>query len=414
MRYPDRVEVVRDEVLVEAFYFDAHQKVYDAILDLAARRQPFDLVAVAEELRTRGQLEDVGGEDYLAELSGAGTFNHEWSAKVVLDKAIFRDVIHSCDESSSDAYAQSGPAEEVLNQAQARLERIAARGIGPDATPIDQSVNRALDIIDQRARGERTPGRPTGYPDLDTVLCGGLGIAQLTTLAARPSVGKTSFGLNVTRHGCEAGASVLFVSLEQPEQELTERLLAMVSGVPSHRIRQGKFKAGDADRLSAAADDLRRWRLKVIDRPGQTARQIAAAARRVRRKAQGLDLIVVDYLSLVEPENYKANRNEQTGASARRLRAMARELGIPVLICCQLNREGADEKTAPRLHHLRDSGEIEQVSDVVLILHRTGRGSDGNDAVQVHVAKQRNGPLGIVEFRHETAVFTFREAGIET
>jgi replicative DNA helicase len=414
MRYPDKLEEVRDELAVADFYFDAHQKIYDAIQGLAVRGEPFDLIPLIEELRARGQLKDVRGDEYLAELLEVGTFNPDWSVKVITGKAILRDIIRACDESIGEAYAGSGPPDEVLDQAYARLDRIAARGVGPDATPIDQAVNRALDVIDARARGERMPGRPTGFADLDTVLCGGLGLGQLTTVAARPSVGKTSFSLNVTRHTCDAGASVLFVSLEQPEQELTERLLAMVSGVPGHRIRQGRFRPGDAGRLSTAADEVRRWKLTVIDRPGQTARQIAAAARRVRRKGKGLDLIVVDYLSLVEPDNCKANRNEQTGASARRLRDMARELGVPVLMCCQLNRDAADEKSAPRLHHLRDSGEIEQVSDAVIMLHRTGRGTDGMDRIQVHVAKQRNGPLAVVEFVHQTEVFTFREVGIES
>lgn len=412
MRYPDKLEEVRDVIGVDDFYYDAHQKIYGSILRLNDKSLPIDIVGVGKDLEAAKQIDDVGGVLYLAELVGECGFNHEWHVHRMQEAALRRGLIHSAVESANESYAGSAPAGELLDRSQERLERLAARGIGPEATPITEAVNRTLDTIDARVRGERDPGLPTMFTHLDSILCGGLGVGQLTTLAARPSVGKTSFALHVTRNVCAVGKSVLVVSLEQPEQELTERLLAGVSGVNGGRIRQGKFRQEDTARLGQAADAIRSWKLLVSDRPTQTAGQIAAGARRSRRKARGLDLVVVDYLGLVESDNRKANRNEQVATSVRRLRAMARELNVPVLLCCQLNRDAAGDQNPPQLHQLRESGEIEQVSDAVVFLHRTGRNPDGEDMIQVRVAKQRNGPTANVEFVHETSVYSFREVAI--
>jgi replicative DNA helicase len=206
---------------------------------------------------------------------------------------------------------------------------------------------------------------------------------------------------------------VLVVSLEQPRRELTERLTAAASGVDGRLLRSGRFGHDEAKRVAAAADRLRGWRLRVNDFATQTAGQIAAGARRARRDLKGLDLIVVDYLDLVAADNPKANRNEQTGASCRRLREMARELAVPVVCCCQLNRDAAGENELPKLHHLRNSGEIEQHADAVLFLHRSGAWQPGRpDRVELHVAKQRNGPKASLQLDHRSELYTFEEASV--
>ena len=411
LAHPDKLDEVRDLVAVEDFYLDAHQRVFGAMLRLHDRRHPFDVVGLRDELKARGDLADVG-DDMLGELAGDGGFAHEWHVQRVQDKALKRAMIHAAVDLVNDSYADAGPADEILDRAQSRLDRLAARGAGPDAPTVAACVNEAIDGIDARGRGERPAGVPTGFPSLDDVLCGGFRIGGLTVLAARPSVGKTSFSVQAVRNVCEQGRAVFFASLEQPRVELTERLLANVAEVDGKRIQIGKLTAEESTRLSSAADVVRGWRSRIDDTPTRTAGQIAAAARRARRALKGLDLVVIDYLGLVAPDNAKANRNEQTGTSCRRLRGLARELGVPVLLLCQLNRAAADDEI-PRLHHLRDSGEIEQHADVVAFLHRAGQRAFGKpDRIELHVAKQRNGPTDVIAFEHRTAVFTFSEADV--
>ncbi len=411
-RYPSKADEIFDAVCAEDLYFDPNRKIFDVLRSLHSRQQPLEPTAIVQELRDRKQLEDVGGEVYIAEMTDNATASPEFYVDVIRQKALRRGMIHAAVDVANESYDESSSADELLDRAQAMFVQLAARGSGLEATPIVDMVNRSLETIDARIRGERAPGLATGFSELDEALGGGLLRGGMTILAARPSVGKTTLAMQVARNACEAGQRVLFVSLEQPEQELSERFLSCVARVPGTNLRRGRIRSVDAERLSSAADSIRHWRLHVNDRPAQTAREIATCARMTKRKTGGLDLIAVDYLGLVEPENRKLNRNEQTGASARRLRDMARELNVPVLLCCQLNRDAADEKNAPRLHHLRDSGEIEQVADAVLILHRKARGTEGSDSIELHVAKQRNGPLALIEFSHETATYTFREAGI--
>lgn len=408
LRCPDQIPEVRDQVGEEDFHHDAHQRVYRAVLGLHDRRAPVDLVTVAGALREAGQMPDTG-EGMLCELWAGGGANAGHYADMVLGLALERGLAYAAAETAAEVEHPTGPAAELLERAQARLDRLAGRVGGTAAVPIADVVNETLDEIDARQRGERSAGRPTGFPALDGATSGGLPIGGLTVVGARPSVGKTSFALNVVRHVCEAGGVVLFVSLEQPRRELTERLLAMVSGVPVGPLRTGRLSQDQVGRVNAAADHVRGWRLHVNDTAHLTAPQIAAGARRTRRKAKGLSLIAVDYLGLVAPDNPKANRTEQVGAACRRLREMGRELGVPILLLCQLSRQ-AEESEVPRLHHLRESGEIEQHAEIVAFLHRAAAREPGRpDQIDLIIAKQRQGPLDVVGLDHDSQFFRFSE-----
>lgn len=415
IRHPAGLPDVRDRVRLDDFHHDAHQRVYQSLLRLADRGLVIDLVGVCEDLRTAGDFREGGLDSvFVAELyTNAGTeAGIEAAADRIVGLSLERGLSVAGAEIVRDAEDPTGPAEEMLGRACARLDKLAQRVGGTASVGIAEAVNDLLAEIDARARGERTSGLPSGFGMLDDVLCGGWAIGGLTIVAARPSVGKTSFVLNVTRNVCEAGGAAYFVSLEQHRRELTERLTAAVGGVDGRLIRSGKVGPAEVGRIATAADAIRSWRLRVNDHPTQTAGQVAAGARRAKRDARGLDLIVVDYLDLVQPDNPKVNRNEQVGASCRRLREMARELGVPVLCCCQLNRDAAGENEVPKLHHLRNSGEIEQHADAVIFLHRAGVWTPGQpDRVDVHVAKQRNGPRASVPMEHRSEVYTFREAG---
>jgi replicative DNA helicase len=407
LRNPATVEEIRDQVAVDDFYFDCNQAVYAAIARLADRGKPFDVVGVKDELQAAGDLDRVGW-NLLAELTAEGGFNHDIHVERVVAASLRRGLIHASTDAINDAYDGTGPAEELLEQAQGRLDRLGARGVGPEAATAVEVVNETLNNIDARSRGERSPGLPTSFDRLDEMLVGGLPIGGLTVVAARPSVGKTSIALALLRNVCERGNAVFIASLEQRRSELTERLFAGVANVNGSCIRSGSLTEEQAKAVGVAADVIRSWKMRIDDNPSRTAGQIASAARRSRRSMKALDLVIVDYLGLVTPDDTKQNRNEQVGASCRRLRKLARDLDVPLLLLCQLNRSAEDEP--PRLSHLRDSGEIEAHSDTICFLNRaTARQPSGPGRVDLSVAKQRNGPIGVVEFEHQSETFTWRE-----
>jgi replicative DNA helicase len=245
-------------------------------------------------------------------------------------------------------------------------------------------------------------GISTGYADLDTITAG-LQNSELVIVAARPSVGKTAFALNLVRNIIiEEKLAVLFFSLEQSRNELAERLLCCQGQVDSHKVRTGHLNSDDTQKLMDAGDILRRSRLYIDDTPSRSMLQIAATARRLKKKHEkegGLRLIVIDYLQLIEPENRRDPRQEQVAQISRRLKFLARELVIPVVALAQVNRASEDRQDhKPRLADLRESGSIEQDADTCMMLHRPGKfdGTQDDNILEVIIAKQRNGPTGEV------------------
>lgn len=411
LRDPDTLHSVQQVIRPENFYFDAHQKIFQAIEDLSKEGQPIDLVLLHERLRKNKQLEDVGGHQYLAELwervpTGA---NAEYHAKIVRDNAMIRNLIHSGNEILRDAYDRTQSADELVAGAERRIMEIAKSGMIGETKTISEVVREAFDRIDSRIGKENLSisGIPTGYVDLDNITAG-LQNSELIIVAARPSVGKTAFSLNLIRNVIteydpaeQNPPSVLFVSLEMARVEIAERLLACQARVDSHKIRKGHLNSDDIQKLMDAGDVLRRARLYIDDTPQRSMLQIGATARRLMKKEErhgGLRLIVIDYLQLIEPENRRDPRQEQVAQISRRLKFLARDLKIPVIALAQVNRASEDRQDhTPRLSDLRESGSIEQDADVVMILHRPGRfGGDGGDdnVLEVHIAKQRNGPTG--------------------
>jgi replicative DNA helicase len=397
----DVLQIIRPE----NFYFDAHQKIFQAVTDLRTENQPVDLVLLHDRLRKNKQLEDVGGAAYLAELwesvpTGA---NAEYHAKLVRDTAMIRSLIHTGNEILRDAYDRTESADELVAQAERKVLEIARAGLIGETKTLNEVVKEAFNRIDARVGKENLAisGIPTGYVDLDNITAG-LQNSELVIIAARPSVGKTAFALNLTRHVIiEEKLPVLFVSLEMARIELAERLLACEARVDSHKIRKGHLSSDDIQKLMDAGDVLRRARLYIDDTPARSMLQIAATARRLMKKEEkngGLKLIVIDYLQLIEPENRRDPRQEQVAQISRRLKILARDLKIPVVALAQVNRASEDRQDhTPRLSDLRESGSIEQDADTVMILHRPGRfgGEEKEDNIlEVHVAKQRNGPTG--------------------
>jgi replicative DNA helicase len=408
LRDPDELSSVQQIIRADNFYFDAHQKIFQAICELADEHQPLDLVMLHERLNKKKVLEDVGGVEYLSDLwesvpTGA---NAEYHARIVRDTAMVRSLIHAGTEMLRDAYDRTQSADELVSQAERKIMDIARSGMVGETRTLNQAVLEALSRIDSRAGKDASDlsisGLPTGYHDLDQILAG-LHNSELVILAARPSVGKTAFALNIVRnvvveHGVDSPV-VLFVSLEMSRVELAERLLCCQSRVDSHKVRKGHLNSDDIQKLMDAGDALRKARLYLDDTPTRSMIQIAATARRIHKKHEregGLRLVVIDYLQLIEPENRRDPRQEQVAQISRRLKYLARELEIPVIALAQVNRASEDRQDhTPRLSDLRESGSLEQDADTVMILHRPGRfGGEEDKVLEVHVAKQRNGPTG--------------------
>jgi replicative DNA helicase len=396
--------VIGDLVLVvraENFYSDAHQKIFQAISDLYVKNHPVDLVVLAEELKQRGQIEDVGGYRYLAELWEATptAANAVYHARIVRDRAQVRNLIHATTDILRDAYDQVQPADDLVEAAERRIMEIAQAGIIGQTYTLAEALHTAFVRIDAVHSGDtKSSVLQTGFTDLDEITAG-LHANELVIVAARPSVGKTSFALGLVRNIVMGGKdAVFFVSLEQSRVELAERLLCSQARVDSHRLRKGTLGGDDFDRLIEAHGLLKGARLFIDDSPAQSMLRIAANARRLKLR-QDIKLVVIDYLQLIEPDNRRDPRQEQVAQISRRLKFLAKELDIPVIALAQVNRASEDRQDhRPRLADLRESGSIEQDADTVLILHRPDRYEPGQHEgmIEVIVAKQRNGPTGEV------------------
>jgi replicative DNA helicase len=393
----DVVNVVR----AEHFYTDAHQKIFRGLTTLYIDRgQPADLVTLADHLQQERQIEDVGNYPYLAELWDAAptAANAEYYAKIVREKGMVRALIHASNEILRDAYDQAQPAEELLGSAEHKIFEIANKGVVAQTFSLYDIVAEAYERLDARLKRDNQDAYelPTGFLDLDDKTAG-LHKSELVILAARPSVGKTAFALNIARHIIvDQKRPVFFVSLEMSRVELAERLLCCQGKVDGHKLRKGMLGSDDTDRLLDAGGILRKARLFIDDSPAQNMLRISANARRLRLREK-IDLVIIDYLQLIEPENRRDPRQEQVAQVSRRLKFMAKDLGIPVLALAQVNRGSEDRQDhRPRLADLRESGSIEQDADTVLMLHRPELYEPGQHegTVEIIIAKQRNGPTG--------------------
>ncbi len=410
----DVVQILR----VENFYADAHQKIFQAVVTLYDKGHPADLVTLAECLQEQKQLEDIGGYAYIAELWDASptSANAEYYARIVRDKAVVRNLIHSCNEILRDSYDQAQPADELLEGAERKIFDIAQLGITGQTFTLEQALAETYDRIDTRHQRDQMTisGLPTGYLDLDEKTAG-LQNSELVIIAARPSVGKTSLALNIARHIIvEEKQPAFFVSLEQSRIELTERLLCCQARVDSHKLRKGHLGSEDMQKLIESGGTLRNAKLFIDDTPGQGMLRIAANARRLKMR-HGIKVVFIDYLQLIEPDNRRDSRQEQVAHISRRLKFLARELHIPVVALAQVNRSSEDRQDhRPRLADLRESGSIEQDADTVMLLHRPELYEPGQHegTVEVIIAKQRNGPTGEITLTYLKQFMRFEDFAV--
>jgi len=412
---------VCDEVALhlrpEDFYDDAHQRLYRHMLAMHDAGRRVDLTLLIERLKNAGEFELIGGSAAIAEIAEAvPTAAHaRYYAEVIRDKSMLRGLISVSTEILRDAYDESVEPREMIGRAEEKVFSVLDHHHKGELVEIRDAVQQSMDRIRARfGKAEGPTGLETGFIDFDR-LCGGLHPAELIILAARPSMGKTALAMNIAEYiVLHLAAPTLFVSLEMSEIELADRMLSSAGKVNSHRMRNGTLTEEDCRMLNEAAAQISQSPLYIDVSPSRTMTEIAAAARRLKRK-QKLGLIVIDYLQLIEPDNSRDHRQEQVAKIARRLKALARELGVPVLCLAQLNRQADDNK--PRLSHLRESGAIEQDADVVLLIHREDYYQEGGEPVEqaaadaeLIVAKQRNGPTGKVKLLWRKQFMRFENA----
>jgi replicative DNA helicase len=378
----------------DSFRTDAHRTICAAVLRLFTAGSPVDLVILANLLRERGQIDNVGGYGYLGELRDAAptAANVEHYARIVRDHGICRKLVLAAEDIIAEVRRRTGPAEQLLDAAERRILAIAQVGAEGHTADLKEIMAACYDDLDRRMAPRATAELSTGFIDLDR-LTAGLRDSELMVIGARPSVGKTAFGLALARNVLGQARPVLFVSLEQSQTELGNRLACAEAGIDLQRLRRGTLSKDEVARFKEAGDRLAGLRLHVDDEPFQRVMRVIATARRLKLR-EGIRLVVVDYLQLVEADNPKDPRHVQVGAISRRLKQLARDLSLPVVALAQVNRAAEDRQgQKPRLADLRESGSIEADADTVLLLHRT---DEDPNVLEVDVAKQRNGPTGSV------------------
>jgi replicative DNA helicase len=421
---PDVLDDVALIVRPDDFYDESNQRLLRHMLALHDAGRPVDLTLLIERLKTAGEYELVGGAAYLYEVgrSVPHAASAEYYAEIVKDKAMKRALIRASTDVLRDAYDESSPSREMLARAEEKIfSIIESKGIG-DLSSIRDVLMRSMDRINSRMdRDHALGGVATGFADVDSLL-GGLHDSELSIIAARPSMGKTAFALNIAEHASMRGkVPTLLVSLEMSSVELGDRLLCSIARVDGKRLRDGTLSQDDRRKLLEAAADVSTAPFFVDDSPSRTMTEIAATARRLKRR-EGLGLVIIDYLQLIEPDNPKDQRQEQVAKIARRLKGLARELKIPVVCLAQLNRQAeVTRDNKPRLSHLRESGAIEQDADVVMFVHREEYYQTNEEdkkrvegQAEIIVAKQRNGPIGDVHLVWLHKFTRFEDAAPQT
>lgn len=410
---PDLIDDIVPVVKPDDFYGEESVLIYRVMVGAYERGKKIDVQLLATELKKAGVYDKIGGAATLARICQSVPSCHHatWYATRVRECAVRRQLIDASLECFRDAFDEKVEHEECLARHETRVMSIGDQAI--ETGPIDAMgmMKTAFSELEGRMNGAAPDGVKTGYSDLDQML-GGMRPGQLIILAARPGMGKSALALNIAESvAVNNGHAVLFISLEMTSIELADRLLASRANVSAHRIRSGTISHDDREKIVEQSASISQSPLEVYDAATQTVRLIGAVSRRMKRKT-GLKLLIIDYLQLIESDNPSEHREQQVARITRRLKALAKDLGCPVLCLSQLNRQAEDSRdNKPRLRHLRESGAIEQDADVVLFVHRDEYFEPANDVVRgladVIVAKQRNGPTGEVKMIYRKEIMRF-------
>ena len=398
---------------VDDFYREAHRKIFRAMLSLSEKREPIDLITLTDSLRGRSELQDIGGATYLAELvdrvPSAANIAHY--ARIVREKAVMRSLLNVSNEIASRCYTGQDDIETFLDEAERLIFDVSEQRVRPAFTKVGDMVMDTIKTIEQLyERKELVTGVPTGFLDLDRITAG-LQPSNLVIIAARPGMGKTSFALNIAQPvASQQKMAVGVYSFEMTQQEINLRLLCSEARVDMAKVRTGYLGERDFPRLAMAAARLAEAPIFIDDTPVQNVLELRAKARRLKREAD-VGLIIVDYLQLMRGLTAQENRTQELSEISRSLKALAKELNVPILALSQLNRQvelRSDKR--PVMSDIRESGSIEQDADVIMFIYRDemyNRESQDEGTAEVIISKQRNGPTGTVRlaFRREYTRF---------
>ncbi len=398
----DAIADVVEQLRGTDFYKPAHQTVYEAVLDLYGRGEPADPVTVAAELTKRGELARIGGAPYLHTLiaSVPTAANAGYYARIVGERAISRRLVEAGTRIVQLGYSDTGEVDDAVDRAQAEIYHVTERRTSEDYLPLAEIMEGTLDELEAiGSRGGTLAGVPTGFTDLDN-LTNGLHPGQLVVVAARPGLGKSTVALDFARAASiKHGLTSVIFSLEMTRNEITMRLLSAEARVALHHMRTGSMSDDDWTRLARKMSEVASAPLFIDDSPNMNMMEIRAKCRRLKQR-HDLKLIVVDYLQLMSSGKRVESRQQEVAEFSRSLKLLAKELGVPVVALSQLNR-GPEQRTdkRPMLSDLRESGSIEQDSDVVMLLHREDayeRESPRAGEADFIIAKHRNGPTATV------------------
>lgn len=398
------------------FYREAHRIVFETMLELAGDNEAVDLVTLTEALRKKEMLEKVGGISFITALANyvPTAANIVYHAQIVKEKSELRHLIDAATEIASAAYEATDDVKDIMDDAEKKILAVAANQTGGAFEPIRRLVINTIGRIETLYENQGgLTGISTGFRDLDRDTSG-LQKSDLILVAARPSMGKTAFTLNIATYAALHGHTVAFFSLEMSKEQLVQRMLCSEGGIDSQRLRTGQLEDGDWDKLIATADRISKASIFIDDTAGINIMDLRSKARRLKAE-HGLDLIVIDYLQLMQGRTKSNNDNRQQEISeiSRSLKALARELDVPVVALSQLSRS-VESRTVkkPMLSDLRESGSLEQDADIVMFLYREDyydQETERKNITEVIIAKHRNGPIGTIELFFQKEFTKFRD-----
>ncbi|HEY7825216.1 MAG TPA: replicative DNA helicase [Candidatus Acidoferrales bacterium] len=408
-----------EKIRSEDFFLPQHRRIFERMIQMGEKQQAIDTVTLMEDLTRRGELEAAGGVAYLSQLSDGipRVTNVEHYARIVKEKAVLRTLIHSASAIQEQALAAGDDADVILDRAESIIFQLAEDRVKSGLIGVKELVRDNFDRLEKIfSEGRRITGLTTGYPVLDNETAG-LQPSELIILAARPSMGKTAMALNFAENvALLQQKPVAVFSLEMSKESLLLRLIASQSRVDSHKFRTGHLAREDWNKITTALKNLAEAPLWIDDSASSTVMEIGAKARRLKRD-RGLSLLIVDYLQLVIPSSSgrQSNRQEDVAGISRGLKALAKELKIPIVVLSQLTRAPERDDRKPQLSDLRESGAIEQDADVVMFINRpnfykTDMPEEDRAKAELIIAKQRNGPTGLLNFVFISRHTRFEEA----
>ena len=408
---------------VSDFYSEAHRKIFAAIIELYDKNQPSDLITLSNILKSKNQLDQAGGISYLASLTDnvPSSANIGHYSRIVKEKSILRKLIGTATDILSKSYTSGAEVDTLLDEAEHAIFEISENKIRPTFSPFKTIIKESFKTIEKlHERKELVTGVHTGFMEIDD-MTSGLQKSDLIIIAGRPSMGKTAFALNIAEYAAlEAQIPVALFSLEMAKEQIALRMLSSVARIDSQRIRRGFLGEADWPKLVAAAGRLSEAPIFIDDTPAVTVLEMKAKARRLKSEVD-LGLIILDYLQLMRSGGYKESREQEISEISRSLKALAKELSVPVVALSQLNRKVEDRTNKrPQMADLRDSGAIEQDADLIAFIYRDeiynkSEENPEKGMAEIIIGKQRNGPTGLTKlaFQEKFARFENLARGID-